>query len=132
MFWKTSQGKKLAKRVYALWHAFTYKSEAVETSFSAKQMLARGGGDCDDAERLWHDTLDAIGFEPVKITGYLPSGEYHAACVCDIDGTEYVFCNATGRLTTIDRYTMTHMTEWSDAMYASWRRQHEWEPPDAP
>lgn len=124
MFWFASPYKKLARRVYDLMQPIPYKSERVETSFSAKQGLERGGMDCDDYARMWHDTLRVMGFKPQVIHGYW-RGVYHAACACVMDGIEYVFCNATGRLTTMDRYLMDDMKRLTKREYETWRLLYE-------
>lgn len=122
--WFSSPYKQLARAVFNLMQPIPYKSERVETSFSAKQGLERGGMDCDDYARMWHDTLKVMGFDPQVIHGHY-KGVYHAACVCEMDGTEYVFCNAHGRLTTMDRYPMTDITRLSKGMYQAWRTRYE-------
>lgn len=112
MFWfKRNPSEKAAKAVYkCLVDLFPYKVDTGEQYFTVLQCLNRGGGDCDDYANGWHKALKAWGFSPKVAHGWL-QGVYHAVCICDFLGEEWVLCNVMGP-TKASRYFGGYMVDY--------------------
>jgi transglutaminase-like putative cysteine protease len=125
-WFKQNPEEKCARAFYGLMNAYPYKSEKREVVWGLEMAVLRGGGDCDDKADLVYNALKANGLKPRIVHGSF-SGVRHAAVLCRIGKTLYVFCNATGRVTTGDRYLGSKLTDYnilSDESYAAWKAKY--------
>jgi len=109
-WFRRDPSEKAARTVYrCLIDLFPYKRDAGEQYFTVLQCLNRKGGDCDDYANGWHAQLKAWDFSPKVAHGWL-EGVYHAVCVCDFLGVEWVLCNVYGPVKAKD-YFSTRMPD---------------------
>lgn len=66
----------------------------------------------DYAEGGWYLMLKAWGLKPRVIHGYFKKAGYHSACICEVKGTDWVFCNAAGHVMTLEKYQKHCMSKY--------------------